>query len=81
MIDRFIRAKTGMDLVDQAPEAQRGKYGFGYADELSTVPSLTVPVLYTQVREDEYTFDPSSGHNDIEDVTEVTPQRASVFSE
>lgn len=73
MIDRFIQAKTGMDLVDQVLDAQREKYGFGYADVLSTVPSLTVPVLYSQVREDEYTFDPTSGRNDIEDVIAVTP--------
>ncbi len=73
MIDRFIRAKTGMDLVDQVLDAQREKYGFGYADVLTTVQSLTVPVLYAQVREDEYTFDSTKGRNDIEDVIAVTP--------
>ena len=73
MIDRFIQAKTGMDLVDQVLDAQREKYGFGYADVMTTVKSLTVPVLFTQVREDEYTFDPTNGRNDIQDVIEVTP--------
>jgi uncharacterized protein len=73
MIDRYIRAKTGMDLVDQVLEAQREKYGFGYADALTTVQSLTVPVLYAQVRKDEYTYDQLKKRNDIEDVIEVTP--------
>lgn len=79
MIDRFIRAKTGMDLVDQVLDAQRAKYGFGYADVLTTVQSLTVPVLYAQVREDEYTFDPTKGRNDIEDVIEVTPTQSQLI--
>lgn len=47
MIDRFIKAKTGMDLVDK--------------------------VLDAQVRKDEYTFDPISGRNDIQDVVDITP--------
>ena len=73
MIDRFIKAKTGMDLVDKVLDAQREKYGFGYADVMTTVKSLTVPVLYAQVRKDEYTFDPISGRNDIQDVVDITP--------
>ncbi|MFT5796829.1 MAG: hypothetical protein ACI84R_000883 [Candidatus Azotimanducaceae bacterium] len=73
MNDRFIMAKTGLDLVDKVLDAQREKYGFGYADIMTTVKSLTVPVLYTQVRKDEYTFDVLTGRNDIEDVVEVTP--------
>jgi hypothetical protein len=60
-------------LVDKVLDAQREKYGFGYADIMTTVKSLTVPVLYTQVRKDEYTFDVLTGRNDIEDVVEVTP--------
>lgn len=73
MTDRFIRAKTGMDLVDQVLAAMQERYGFGYADALSTVPSVTVPVLYAQVREDEYTFDPQTNRNDIEDIVDATP--------
>jgi hypothetical protein len=73
MNNRFIMAKTGLDLVDKVLDAQREKYGFGYADILATVQSLTVPVLYAQVRKDEYTFDVLSGRNDIEEVIEVTP--------
>lgn len=73
MIDRFIMAKTGMDLVDEVLDAQREKYGFGYADILTTVQSMTVPVLYAQVRDDEYTFNQEAGRNDIEEVIALTP--------
>ena len=73
MNDRFIVAKTGLDLVDKVLDAQREKYGFGYADIMTTFKFLTVPVLYTQVRKDEYTFDVLTGRNYIEDVVEVTP--------
>lgn len=73
MIDRLIRAKTGLDLVDKVLVAQIEKNGFGYADILTTVQSLTVPVLYTQVRKDEYTYDATTARNDIEDVVKMTP--------
>ena len=45
MTDRFIRAKTGLDLVDRVLEAQQEEYGLGFAQALDYVPSLTVPVL------------------------------------
>ncbi len=73
MIDRLIRIKTGLDLVDEVLEAQQDKYGFGYANALETVKSLTVPVLYSQVRKDQYTFDPIKNRNDIEDIVALTP--------
>lgn len=64
-----------MGLVDKVLDALREKYGFGYADVLSTVQSQIVPILYAQVREDEYTFAPTRGRNDIEDVIEVKPTK------
>ncbi len=73
MTDRFIRAKTGFDLVDQVLDAQREKYGFGFATALDYVPSLTVPVLYAQVERDIYTFDAQTGRNDIQDIMDATP--------
>lgn len=65
MTDRFIRAKTGLDLVDRVLETQRQKYGFGFANALETVPSVTVPILFAQVEKDQYTFDTETGQNDI----------------
>jgi hypothetical protein len=64
-----------MGLVDKVLDTLREKYGFGYADVLRTVQSQIVPILYAQVREDEYTFAPTRGRNDIEDVIEVTPTK------
>ncbi|WP_109259724.1 alpha/beta hydrolase [Hyphobacterium indicum] len=68
MTDRFIRARTGLDLVDQVEAVQREQYGFGFANALETVPSVTVPILFSQVERDRYTFDPETGRNDIEQI-------------
>ncbi len=73
MTDRFIRAKTGLDLVDKVLDAQREKHGFGFAEALDYVPSLTVPVLYAQVEKDVYTFNVESGKNDIQEIMDATP--------
>ncbi len=73
MTDRFIRAKTGFDLVDRVLDAQREKYGFGFAEALDYIPSLTVPVLYAQVEKDVYTFNDATGQNDIQEIMNATP--------
>lgn len=73
MTDRFIREKTGFNLVDQVLEAQRKKYGFGFAEALDYVPSLTVPVLYAQVEKDVYTFNVDTQQNDIQEIINATP--------
>jgi hypothetical protein len=73
MTDRFIRAKTGFDLVDRVLAAQRERHGFGFAEALDYVPSLTVPVLYAQVEEDVYTFNTQTGQNDIQEILDATP--------
>lgn len=73
MTDRFIRAKTGFDLVDRVLAAQRKRYGFGFAEALDYVPSLTVPVLYAQVQRDVYTFNQETGQNDIQEIMDATP--------
>ncbi len=72
MTDRFIRAKTGIDLVDQVLETQRQKYGFGFANALETVPSVTVPILFSQVEKDEYTFNLQTGQNDIQEIIDAS---------
>lgn len=73
MTDRFIRAKTGFDLVDRVLETQRKVYGFGFAQALDYVPDLTVPVLYAQVEKDVYTFNKETGQNDIQEIMDATP--------
>jgi len=72
MTDRFIRAKTGIDLVDRVLETQLEKYGFGFANALETVPSVTVPILFSQVEKDEYTFNTETGKNDIQEIIDAT---------
>jgi len=72
--DRYIREKVyGLDLVDDVLEAQIEKYGFGFADPVAYLPSLTVPVLYAQVENDIYTFDEDTGQNDIVKIMDATP--------
>ncbi len=73
MTDRFIRAKTGLDLVDRVLAAQRERHGFGFAEALDYVPSLTVPVLFAQVEKDIYTFNTKTGQNDIQEIMDATP--------
>ena len=73
MTDRFIRAKTGIDLVDRVLDTQREKFGFGFAEALDYLPSLTVPVLYAQVEKDVYTFNEQTGQNDIQEIIDATP--------
>lgn len=78
MTDRFIRAKTGFDLVDRVLEAQRERHGFGFAEALDYVPSLTVPVLFAQVEQDIYTFNTETGQNDIQEIMDATPTEHSI---
>ena len=73
MTDRFIRAKTGLDLVDKVLSQQKTDFGFGFAKALEYVPNLTVPVLYAQVEKDIYTFNKETGRNDITELIAATP--------
>ncbi len=72
MTDRLIRAKTGLDLVDRVLQTQREKYGFGFANALETVPSVTVPILFSQVEKDQYTFNTETGQNDIQEIIDAS---------
>lgn len=72
MTDRFIQAKIGIDLVDRVLEAQRERYGFGFANALETVPSVTVPILFSQVEKDRYTFNTETGQNDIQEIIDAS---------
>ncbi|MEC7872318.1 MAG: alpha/beta fold hydrolase [Candidatus Neomarinimicrobiota bacterium] len=73
MIDRFIKIKTKMDLVDAVEAEQKKQFGFGYANSVEDIKSLTVPVLFSQVRKDQYTFNESSNKNDIEEIISACP--------
>lgn len=73
MNKRFIIAKTKMDLDDKVLNAQIEKYGFGFADNLTDVKSLTVPVLFLQTEADEYTFDVETGTNDVQLIYDAVP--------
>ncbi len=79
MTDRFIRARTGLNLVDQVLDAQRARFGFGFANALETIPSVTVPILFAQVERDRYTFNPDTGQNDIQTIIDATPTEAEII--
>ena len=66
MIDLFIKIKTKMDLVDAVESEQKKQFGFGYANSVEDIKSLTVPILFSQVRKDQYTFNESLNKNDLE---------------
>lgn len=71
MTDRLIRANLGIDIVDRVQQIQQATYGFGYANAVETVPSVTVPILFAQVEADRYTFDTSTGQNDIQKIIDA----------
>lgn len=73
MIDRMIKIKTNMDLVDAVEAKQKELYGFGFALPLTDIKSITVPVLFAQVRKDQYTYDVETGKNDIEQILAACP--------
>lgn len=79
MNERFIKAKAGMDLVDEVLEKQKQEYGFGYANAMSDVKSLTVPVLFSQVKFDEYTFDAQTGINDVQKIYDAVPTEKAII--
>lgn len=79
MTDRFIRAKTGLDIVDRVLETQRAKYGFGFANALETVPSVTVPILFAQVEKDQYTFNTETGQNDIQEIIDASTTESEII--
>lgn len=73
MFGRFLKRMLGMDIAAAVGAKQLQAYGFGYATPHEYVPAVTVPVLYVQVKKDQYTFDPATGQNDIEQIMTATP--------
>ena len=66
MVDRYIKLKTNMDLVQAVEQEQKRQFGFGYANALEDIKSVDIPILFSQVRKDQYTFDKGTKKNDIE---------------
>ena len=79
MTDRLIRSSLGLDLVDLVQQIQQDRYGFGYANALETVPSVTVPILFAQVEADRYTFDPETGQNDVQKIIDAATVETEVI--
>ena len=66
MMDRLIQLKTKMDLVERIEVEQKEKFGFGFANALANIGYVNVPILFAQVKKDQYTYDAKTGKNDIE---------------
>lgn len=79
MTDRLIRATFGLDIVDLVQKIQQDTYGFGYANALETVSSVTVPILFAQVEADRYTFDTSTGQNDVQKIIDAATVETDVI--
>lgn len=79
MTDRLIRANLGLDIVDRVQQIQQATYGFGYANAVETVPSVTVPILFAQVEADRYTFDTSTEQNDIQKIIDAATVETDVI--
>lgn len=73
MTYRFIHAKLHLDLVDQVEKAQIAKVGFGFSNVLDHIAHVRVPMLFTQVKEDQYTFDKGTGINDVQVIYDACP--------
>ncbi|MCH9687391.1 MAG: lysophospholipase [Deltaproteobacteria bacterium] len=73
MMSRLTRDKVGIDLADAVQEAQRGRFGFGFADALRSIGHVRVPMLFQQVRDDVYTFDEGTGLNDVQVIHDRCP--------
>ena len=73
MTYRFIRAKLRMDLVDEVEAAQKKKVGFGYSNVLEHIDKVRVPMLFSQVKADQYTYDVGTGVNDVQIIFDACP--------
>ncbi|MFZ9859243.1 MAG: alpha/beta hydrolase [Roseiflexaceae bacterium] len=79
MFGRFLINMLGVDIAAAVGEKQLNEYGFGYATTHEYVRSISVPVLYLQVKKDKYTFDQVTGKNDIETIIAATPTEKEVI--
>ncbi len=73
MMARLTHQKLGINLASQIEQAQRSRYGFGFANALEGVGAVRVPMLFTQVRHDAYTLDLGTGVNDVQVIYDRCP--------
>jgi len=72
MVCRMTAAKLGRDIADEVQEAQRSKFGFEFTNPFAFIGSVKVPMLFTQVKADQYTLD-ASGINDVQAIYDACP--------
>ncbi|HUN23975.1 MAG TPA: alpha/beta hydrolase [Anaerolineales bacterium] len=73
MTYRFIRSKLKIDLVDEVEDAQIAKVGFGFSNVLEHIDQVRVPMMFSQVKEDQYTYDTGTGINDVKIIYDACP--------
>lgn len=73
MMARLTRQKLKIDLASSVEKATREQQGFGFADALSSIEHVRVPVLFTQVAQDSYTTDEGTGINDVQIIHDRCP--------
>lgn len=73
MTYRLVRSKTRMDLVDEIEAAQKERVGIGFSNVLEHIDQVRVPMLFTQVKEDQYTYDTGTGINDVQVIYDACP--------
>jgi pimeloyl-ACP methyl ester carboxylesterase len=79
MFGRFLMRMLGTDIAAAVGAKQLQDHGFGYATTHEYVPSITVPVLYLQVKKDPYTYNPATDKNDIDTIIAATPTETAVI--
>lgn len=73
MMARLTRQKLRIDLASSVEQATREQHGFGFADALSSIEHVRVPVLFAQVAADAYTTDEGTGVNDVQVIHDRCP--------
>ena len=73
MMARLTRQKVKIDLASKVEHVTQEKLGFGFADALSSIEHVRVPVLFTQVAADVYTTDEETGVNDVQIIHDRCP--------
>lgn len=78
MCARMTRLKMGIDIADRVEAASLKQFGFTFANPLEDIASVRVPVFFAQVKHDMYTFDKSTGVNDVQIIADACPTEKSV---
>ena len=73
MMARLTKQKLGVDLASRIESIQKERFGFGFADALDCIGSVTAPMLFVQVKNDTYTMDAGTGVNDVQVIADRCP--------